>query len=172
MEQRRAVTMSGPGVRACLESGGSCWPGIGEEEGGRERRHDDPHNTLTPDTDTVGEAEESLEVDIGSDTDYEDFMDKALKYRDPAGLWDGAGEAFPDPQTNLSAFLSYCGWTERGLSAYLYVLPREQIVAGFTPPLVSHGPVIYCKLLIHFFPRHLMHSSSLSSLSTRHPETP
>lgn len=169
MEQRRAVTMAGPGHRPCLESGGSCWLGDGEGGEERERRHNGPHGTPTPDTPTLDEASESPEVDVSGDHGdfaYEDFMDNALAYRDPAGLWDGAGEAFPDPHTNLSAFLSYCGWSERELSAYLYVLPRDQILTGFTPPLVSHGPVIYCKSIILLFLQHteelLLHSLSLS----------
>ena len=93
-------------------------------------------------TDTLGAGGED-----SSGVDYDDFMVQAMAYRDPVGLWDGAGDDFPDPHTNFSGFLSYCGSSEEALTASLYVLTRQQIATGHTPPLASHKPLIYCELV-------------------------
>ena len=105
----------------------------------------------------VGEAEEDVmlhgdpnddpaatESDTGDD--YEDFMSQAMAYRDPPGLWEGAGTEFPDPLSDWASFLAYCGWSERELTASLYLVTREMTANGSTlPPLSSHLPFIYCK---------------------------
>ena len=131
----------------CLETGEVCWKewrGEREEREGRERRHDGPH-------DSPGEAkedstdEDSVNEGSGEQGGYGDFITGSLAYRDPAGLWNGTGAEFPDPHTNFSGFLSYCGWSEKELTASVYVLPHQQIATGFTPPLISHGPTIYCE---------------------------
>ena len=113
----------------CLVSGEGCWEG--EEEEGRERRHSEQ-----VEVDTV-ESESSGDSDYGDDI-------MMTSYSDPAGLWEGVGDVFPDPVTDLSAFLTYCGWSEQELTASVYVLSRHQ---STTPlPLFSHGPITYCKM--------------------------
>ena len=139
-EQRRSAGTQGHHL--CLETGEPCW-GEGRREGEgevRERRHNGQDDTL-------GEAEEEgpLPESSGSEEEFSDYSDFIAENRDPVGLWEGMGVEFPDPHTNLSAFLSYCGWSERELTASLYVLPRRQILTGFIPPLASHGPTAYSK---------------------------
>ena len=105
----------------------------------RERRHNGPDDTL-------GEAEEEgTHPESSGSEEFSDYSDFIAEDRDPVGLWEGMGVEFPDPRTNLSAFLSYCGWSERELTASLYVLPRRQILTGFIQPLASHGPTAYSK---------------------------
>ena len=151
VEHRRAVTGREQGHHLCLELGSSCWKEGEERWEGRERRHGGPHDIspLEEDQQEQDFVEESLEA-YGPDgssniSDYEDFMVNALAYKDPVGLWDGEGEEFPDAHANFSAFLSYCGWSESELTASVYVLRHQQILTGFTPPLFSHGPMMYCK---------------------------
>ena len=157
-------------LRVCLEAGDECWED-GVREATRERRHGDQDFGL------LGEGREEDEGDVqidslgagagdvfqqadplGTDTlgaggedssgvDYDNFMTQAMAYRDPVDLWDGAGDDFPDPHTNFSGFLSYCGSSEEALTASLYVLTRQQIATGHTPPLASHKPQIYCELV-------------------------
>ena len=140
-EDRRSV-----GHHSCLESNELCWEewrGEREVEEGRERRHDGPHDPLGEAVEE-GSTKEGSVIGSSGDYDYDNFIAEGVASRDPPGLWDEMGVEFPDPHTNLSAFLSYCGWSEKELTASLYILPHWQTLNGFTPPLATHGPTIYC----------------------------
>ena len=122
----------------------------------RETRHTGPHDDVTQ---VIGESEEEEEEeddDELAETDGEpqvdEFMTSALSYRDPPGLWEGAGHEFPDPEHDLSTFLlDYCGWQEEELTASLYILTLQQALSSPTPPpLFSSGPFVYCKFSISF----------------------
>lgn len=91
-----------------------------------------------------GEEEEQREGEGSGGQFIDNFMSEALAYRDPPGLWDDGGQAFPDPVTDFSSFLlDYCGHREEDMTASLFILPPHRASGS---PLFSHGPYVYCKI--------------------------
>ena len=83
--------------------------------------------------------------------DYtQDLFNNSLKVNDPAGLWvSTATDPFPDPTTDMDAFLRYCGYSREHLTALLYLVTREMLDGEETlRPLVTHDPFVYCKALV------------------------
>ncbi len=68
-----------------------------------------------------------------------------MEFRDPPETWDQSVEGpFPDPTSDLEAFLEYCGFHGDQLAFYLYILTRDVIEGDANaPPLVRHDPIVY-----------------------------
>ena len=79
-----------------------------------------------------------------------DFIQKSLQIYDPPGLWDSTPtDRFPDPATELDAFLHYCNHSREHLTSFLYLVTREMAEKGEErdlKPLITHGPFVYSKL--------------------------
>ena len=79
-----------------------------------------------------------------------DFIQKSLQIYDPPGLWDSTPtDRFPDPATELDAFLHYCNHSREHLTSFLYLVTREMAEKGEEgdlKPLITHDPFVYSKL--------------------------
>ena len=72
-----------------------------------------------------------------------DFIQQSLKIYDPPGLWDSTPtDRFPDPTTQLDAFLHYCNHSREHLTAFLYLITPEMVEGGDVRPLITHGPFV------------------------------
>ena len=79
-----------------------------------------------------------------------DFIQQSLKIYDPPGLWDSTPtDRFPDPTTQLDAFLHYCNHSREHLTAFLYLITPEMVEGGDVRPLITHGPFVYSKLYVN-----------------------
>ena len=83
--------------------------------------------------------------------DYsQDFIKASLNVKDPPGLWvSTATDPFPDPTTDLDAFLRYCGYSREHLTGLLYLVTREMLDGTENIiPLATHDPFVYGKTLL------------------------
>ena len=127
------------------EGGGE---GGGDGEGGREggKSGFGEAEGLGDDFEGGEEVDGDGEGDIAGPLYDYDFLQKAAATHDPAHLWDGAPEEFPDPHSNVSGFLQYCGLSEEDFTAFFYLLTPQLMGAGPATPLASHeSEVIFCE---------------------------